>query len=89
MAKNQLWLDAFYSVSLHLKAECGIVLLTLEDLAKDGSDRLVALLIGEQFSQLRIVRGTDLQCEIVLPQMAVALCTFQMDGSLPGSFFYA
>ena len=82
--QQQLWLDAFYSVSLNLKAECGVVVLALEDLAKDGADRLVALLVGEQMSPLRIVRGTELQCEIVLPQMAVALCTFSMDGSLPG-----
>lgn len=83
-SKNQLWLDAFYSVSLRLKAECGVVLLALEDLAKDGADRLVTLLVGEQASQLKIIHGTDLQCEIVLPQMAMALCTFRMDGSLPG-----
>ena len=86
MSKNQLWLDAFYSSSLNLKAECGVVLLATDDLAKDGTNRLLALLIGYELSYLKILNGTDLQCEISLPEMAVALCTFSMDGSLPGIF---
>jgi len=84
MSKNQLWIDAFYSVSLHLKSECEVVFLALEDIANDGAGRLVALLVGEKQSQLKIINGTELQCEITLPQMAVAMCTFSMDASLPG-----
>ncbi|EFX84297.1 hypothetical protein DAPPUDRAFT_314992 [Daphnia pulex] len=84
MSKNQLWLDAFHSSSLNLKAECGVVLLAVDDLAKDGTNRLLALLVGYELSYLKILNGTDLQCEISLPEMAVALCTFSMDGSLPG-----
>lgn len=84
MSRNQLWLDAFYSTSLNLKAECGVVFLALEDLAKDGADRLLVLLVGYEQSYLKILNGTDLQCEISLPEMAVALCTFSMDSSLPG-----
>lgn len=86
MSRNQLWLDAFYSSSLNLKAECGVVFLALEDLAKDGVDRLLALLVGYEESHLKILNGADLQCEISLPEMAVALCTFSMDGSLPGIY---
>ena len=86
MSKNQLWIDAFYSVSLHLKSECEVVFLALEDIANDGAGRLIALLVGEKQSQLKIINGTELQCEITLPQMAVAMCTFSMDASLPGTF---
>jgi hypothetical protein len=87
MSRNQLWLDAFYSSSINLKAECGVVLLALDDLAKDGKNRLLALLIGYEISYLKILNGTDVQCEISLPEMAVALCTFSMDGSLPGIYY--
>lgn len=59
--------------------------LALEDLAKDGTDRLLALLIDFEQSRLKILNGADLQCEITLPEMAIALCTFSMDGSLPGT----
>lgn len=84
MSKRQLWLDAFYSASLNFKSECGVVLLALEDLARDGSGRLAALLVGFETSYLRILNGADVQCEIALPQMTVAMCTFSMEGSLPG-----
>ena len=82
-SKNQLWFYACFSASLRLKAECGVpvVILALDDLVKDGANRLVA--VGEQASELKIIYETGIQCEIVLPQMAMALCTFRMDGSLP------
>ena len=88
MSKNQLWIDAFYSTTLQLKSECEVVFLALEELANDGAGRLVALLVGEKQSQLKIINGTEQQCEITLPQMAVAMCTFSMDGSLPGKLMF-
>lgn len=87
MSRNQLWLDACRSSALSLKAECGVVLLTLEDLANDGINRLLALLVGYELSHLKILNGTELQCEITLPEMAVAICTFSVDGSPPGIWF--
>lgn len=84
MSGRQLWLDAFYSGSLGFKSECGVVLLALDDLAGDGCHRLAALLVGFESSRLRVLDGTRVQCEIVLPQMASAMCTFSTEGSLPG-----
>ncbi|XP_057381177.1 Bardet-Biedl syndrome 1 protein-like [Daphnia carinata] len=84
MSRNQLWLDACRNSSVNLKSECGVVLLDVEDLAKDGINRLLALLVGYELSHLKIFNGTDLQCEITLPEMAVAICTFNIDGSPPG-----
>lgn len=84
MSRNQLWVDAFYSSSLGLQSECGVAFLAVADLANDGSDRLLALLVGYEISQLKILNGADLQCEIELPETAVALCTFTIDASLPG-----
>lgn len=88
MSKNATWLDAFYSSSLQLKAECGVVFLALDDLAKDRSDRLLVLLVGYELSHLKILNGTDVHCEISLPEMAVAICTFSIAGSLPGIRVY-
>ena len=87
MAVNSLWLDAFCSSSSenHVKSECGVVLLALDDLAVDGSDRLVALAVGRTESILKIMHGPELQTQIALPLMAVAMCTFHLDDSLPGT----
>ncbi|KAK4014414.1 hypothetical protein OUZ56_026937 [Daphnia magna] len=84
MSRNQLWLDACRNSSVNLKSECGVVLLDVEDLAKDGINRLLALLVGHELSHLKIFNGMELQCEISLPEMAVAICTFSIDGSPPG-----
>jgi len=82
-SKNPLWLDAFYDASCQLKSRYGVVLLALADLANDGDDRLVATTVDDQ-SQIRIFQGPYLQSDISLPQMAVTMCTFHMDESLPG-----
>ena len=85
-SKNPLWVDAFYSTTCQLKSDYGVVLLALEDLAGDGSDRLVVLLIGQP-SLLKVLYGADLVAQITLPEVAVALCIFYLDASCAGSTY--
>ena len=83
MTTNSLWLDAFSSSSAQLKSDYGVVLLALEDLAVDGCDRLVALIIGQP-TLLKVMKGPDIQTEIVLDHLATTMCTFYLDPTSPG-----
>ena len=83
MTTNSLWLDAFSSSSAQLKSDYGVVLLALEDLAVDGCDRLVALIIGQP-TLLKVMKGPEIQTEIVLDHLATTMCTFYLDPTSPG-----
>lgn len=78
MATNSLWLDAFSSSSAQLKSDYGVILLALDDLAGDGCDRLAALVIGQP-TLLKIIKGPDLEMEIVLNRLASTMCTFHWE----------